>query len=205
MACVCEEIRLGFVGMLCLFESHILPDPCLDYLILCDGAHDHIGKEHHRKPLIIYLRELIPHLPEGRCDIYDHDQKENQVEIQSVKQIEEKENYRNADKEKKDTGAFRSAGIKEERKGYPIHDALDVDRKMHEPGAFLFAEFADAEINDGYRCHDRTEKSIFCDKIISAEEIIETEIYTEENEHRQNDDAKGKVYRDIENLFFFSI
>jgi hypothetical protein len=68
---------------------------------------------------------------------------------------------------------------------------------MHEPGTLLFAELADAEINDGDCGHDRAEKSIFRDKEITAEVIIQGKIYAEKNEHGKNDYAQCEVYRYI--------
>jgi len=68
---------------------------------------------------------------------------------------------------------------------------------MHEPGTFLFAELADAEIHNGDRRHYRTEKSIFRDKVIPSEVIIQGKIYAEENKYRKDYDAQREVYRYI--------
>jgi len=65
--------------------------------------------------------------------IYSHDDEKDSGKICTVEQIEEIVDHRHRYKYQKDTGTFRSSGIQEECESYPIHEALDINGKMHQP------------------------------------------------------------------------
>ena len=64
---------------------------------------------------------------------------------------------------------------------------------MHEPSAFLFAEFADRKVNDGDRRHDRAECRIFGDQHVSVYVVVHAQINAEGGDYGIYDDAQSKI------------
>ena len=124
-----------------------------------------------------------------RPHVHTHDHKKHKTEYGRIEEVEKVKTGGSGGKKQKNARTSGAAGIQEDRKGDPVHEALDDHGDVHEYHSGVFPIFAVNQNSQSNRCHHGTEECEQANRRNAMNIIINTQIEAEQYQKRVYNDG----------------